>query len=171
MMEEKKEELDLLFERNAAEQLSGVDWGRLSAGISARVDEAARGRVSVIGLRRPFEIAAGLAAAAAVFVAVMFAAYRPADVRSVKEGSAMVRFTRSKGAASVQIGRTKGESPAMVDFKGEREVARCEVEIVDRNGDLKRDEVRPAWVIISVSEPVLADNGVSRYDMDLICLF
>ncbi|MHC4418496.1 MAG: hypothetical protein ACYSU6_07910, partial [Planctomycetota bacterium] len=88
MMEEKKEELDLLFERNAAEQLSGVDWGRLSAGISARVDEAERGRVSVIGLRRPFEIAAGLAAAAAVFVAVMFAAYRPADVRSVKEGSA-----------------------------------------------------------------------------------
>jgi hypothetical protein len=134
------------------------------------VDEAARGRVSVIGLRRAFEIAAALAAAA-VFVAVMFMAYRPADVQSVKEGSAMVRFAGREGAASVQIGRAKGESPAMVDFKGEREVARCEIEIVDRNGDLKRDEVRPAWVIISVAEPVLADNGVSRYDMDLICLF
>jgi hypothetical protein len=39
-MNEESERLDALLQRNAAEQLTEVDWDQLNSGISARLDEA-----------------------------------------------------------------------------------------------------------------------------------
>ena len=53
---------------------------------------------------------------------------------------------------------------------GERKMAMCDIEIIDLNGELKRDK-QAAWIIISRPEPMFADNGVSRDMSDMICLF
>jgi len=45
------------------------------------------------------------------------------------------------------------------------------VEIIDLNGDLKKESDEPTWIIISRPEPVYADNGISRDVMSMICLF
>ena len=50
-------------------------------------------------------------------------------------------------------------------------MARCDVEIIDLNGDLKKEREQAAWIIISRPEPMFADNGVNRDMSDMICLF
>lgn len=71
-MKEKKEKIDLLFERNAAEQLAGVDWDGLNRAISGRLDQADQRKTSAMRYRRIIKSAAALAAAAAVIlIAVM----------------------------------------------------------------------------------------------------
>jgi len=168
-----KEKIDSLFEKNAAEQLSGVDWDGLNAAISSRLDEVEGRKTSALKYRRVFKIAAGVAAAAAVvLVAVMIKTEAPTDVQLEEGKRAVVKFIESRGTASVEIKRAGSKSQVWVDIGGsERKVARCDVEIIDLNGDLKKEREQAAWIIISRPKRVLADNGINRDVMSMICLF
>ena len=172
-MKEKKEKIDLILERNAAEQLAKVDWKELNTAISSRLDEAGQGKTSTIGFPTIFKIAAGVAAAAAVvFILVMVKSRTPTGVQFENGGSAVVEFVKSKGSASIEIKHASAKSVVTVDVGGsQRIVARCDIEMIDSNGDLKKDSEGAAWIIISRPEPLYADNGVSSDLMDMIYLF
>lgn len=169
---EKKEEIDLLIERNTTEQLEAVDWDRLNAAISGRLDQARQRKTSRIGWPTVFKLAAGLAAAAAiVLVAVLVRTETPTAVRFENGGSAVVKFVESKGSASIQIQPIDAASRVSVDIGGSRrEVAKCDIEIIDVKEEQQKNGRRPAWIIIRMPEPALADNGTSRDEMDLMCL-
>ncbi|MBA7659906.1 hypothetical protein ES703_67900 [subsurface metagenome] len=88
-MKKEKENIDLLLERNANEQLADVNWNRLNAAISERLNQADRNKTSTMKYRRVFKIAAGVAAAAAVvFIAVMIRTDTPTTVRFENRGRA-----------------------------------------------------------------------------------
>jgi len=171
-MKDKNEQIDLLLECNTTEQLETVDWDRLNAAISRRLDQARQRKTSGIGWPTIFKIAAGLAAAAAiVLVAVMVRTDTPPTVRFENGGSAVVKFVDSTGSASIQIKEARVESQVLVDIGGSRKkVAKCNIEIIDVKEEQQKNARRPAWIIIRMPEPALADNGTSRDEMDLICL-
>jgi hypothetical protein len=172
-MKDRKEKIDSLFDKNTAEQLSGVDWDRLTAAISRRLDEAEARKTSVLKYRSIFKIAAGAAAAAAVVIIIVMAGIeKPADVQ-LKEGQrAVVKFIESKTTALVEIKHETGRSNVMVNVGASQfNVARCDIEIIDLNGDFRKKEEQGSWIIISRPVPVYADNGVSKDLMSMICLF
>jgi len=169
---EKKEEIDLLIERNTTEQLEAVDWDRLNAAILGRLDQARQRKTSGTGWPTVFKIAAGFAAAAVVvFVLVAVRTDTPTGVQFENGGSAVVKFVESKGSASIQIKQAPAESRVLVDVGGgQRKVAKCDIEIIDMNGDRQQDRGRAVWIIIHISQPALADNCTSRDETDLMCL-
>jgi hypothetical protein len=164
-MKHEKEKIDLLIDKNAAEQLGKVDWDRLTDEISARLARAEQGKTSPSGYPTFFKIATGIAATAAVvFVAVALRMHRPSDSQPT-EG----RSVDKRGTASLEIKRPSGKTLATVRVgRTGKEVAKCDIEIIDRNGDLEKDSDRAAWIIITVPRPTFADNGHSREETDLI---
>jgi len=144
-MKQEKGKIDLLLERNAGEQLAGVNWDGLNADISERLNQADQSKTSTMKYRRVFKIAAGVAAAAAVVViAVMVRTDTPTTVRFENGGKAIGTFVESKGSAKVTI--------------------------LDSNGQDNQGKDRSAWIIIRSSEPKVADNGHSRDENDFACL-
>jgi hypothetical protein len=171
-MEDKNEQIDLLLERNTTEQLETVDWDRLNAAISRRLDQAQQSKTSGIGWPTVIKIAAGLAAAVAiVLVAVKVRTDTPPTEQFENRGSAVVKFVDSKGSASIQIKQARIESQVLIDIGGSsKDVAKCDIEIIDMNGDQEQESSRAVWIIIHISQPALADNGISQDEKDLICL-
>jgi hypothetical protein len=71
----------------------------------------------------------------------------------------------------VEIRRPSAESLVVVRIgPADRKAVKCDVEIIDGSSDLEKDSSRSAWIIISMPQPVLADNGHSRDQVDLIHL-
>ena len=173
-MKKEKEKIDLLLERNANEQLAGVNWDGLTAEISERLNQVDRNKIPTIKHRYVFKIAAGVAAAAAVvFIAVMVKVKTdaPTTVRFENGRRAEVKFIKSKGSASVEIEHASAKAAAVVELGGsQRKVARCDIKIIDTNGDKEKNGSRAAWIIIRMPEPVLADNGISKDENDFACL-
>ena len=171
-MKKEKENIDILLERNANEQLTGINWDGLHAAISDKLNQADQSKTSTKTYRRVFKTAAGIAAAAAVvFVAVMIRTDTPTTVRFENRGRAEVKFSESKESASVKIEHASAKAAAVVELGGsQRKVARCDIKIIDAGGDRKKNGSRAAWIIIRVPEPVLADNGISRDENDFACL-
>ncbi len=171
-MKKEKEKIDLLLERNANEQLAGVNWDGLNAAISERLNQADQSKTSTMKYRRVFKIAAGVAAAAAVvFIAVMIRTDTPTTGRFENRGRAEVKFSESKGSASVKIEDASTKAAAVVDLGGsQRKVARCDIKIIDASVDKEKNGSRAAWIIIRMPEPVIADNGTSRDENDFACL-
>jgi YD repeat-containing protein len=144
-MKKSNEDIDLLLERNAAGQLDRFDWDGLGTTISRRLNQAQQSKTSGIRFPTIFKIAAGfIAAAAVVFIAVMIRTDTPTTVRFENRGRAEVKFSESKGSATV--------------------------EILDSNGQNNKRGDRSAWIIIRVPEPMLADNGISKDENDFACL-
>ncbi len=171
-MKKEKENIDLLLERNAAGQLDRFDWDELGTTISRRLNKAQQSKSSVIRFPTIFKIAAGVAAAAAVVViAVMVKTDTTTTERFVSRGRAEVKFIESKGSASVKIEDASAKAAAVVELGGsQREVAKCDVKIIDAGIDKEKNGSRAAWIIIRIPEPVLADNGISRDENDFACL-
>ena len=173
-MKDAKEKIDILLQRSAAEQLENVDWDKLNTAISQKLDEAESNKLYAKKCPSVFKIAASIAAAAAIiFIAVMVKTEPPHKVKFEKSGKAVVRLIDTKGIATVKIEQEVSKSRVMIDFEdSSRKIARCYIKIIDSKGDLKRDSDQPMWIIISKSEPMVADNGYSdnEYEMDLICL-
>ena len=144
-MKNEKENIDDLLQRNASEQLAGVNWERLNAAIAQKLNQADRNKTSATRRRYVLRVAAGIAAAAAVvLIVVSIQPQKPAETSVRNAGTATVELLDRKGSASV--------------------------EIIDINGDRKKNDIRPSWIIIRVPEPVLADNGVSTDRINLACL-
>jgi len=172
-MKEKKDKIDLLFERNAAEQLAGVDWDVLNRAILGWLDQADRRKTSAVRYPRIIKSAAALAAVAAVvLIAVMVGTDRRRGVQLEEGGGAVVKFIKAEGSAVVEIKQASAKARVEIEIgRGERKVAICDVKITDLNGDLKKEVGRASWIIISRPEPVFAHNGNSRDIMSMICLF
>ena len=144
-MKKEKENIDLLLERNASEQLAGINWDGLNAAISERLNQAQQSKTYGIRFPAILKIAAGVAAAAAVVViAVMVRTDTPTTVRLENVPGAVVKLVESKGSATV--------------------------EILDSNGRNNLSGNRSAWIIIRTREPEVADNGQSRDEADFACL-
>ena len=144
-MKQEKEKIDLLLERNANEQLAGVNWDGLTADISERLNHADRSKTSKMNYRSLFKIAAGVAAAAAVVViAVMVRTDTPTTERLENGQRAVVKLVESKGSATV--------------------------EILDSKGQDNQSSNRSSWIIIRTREPKVADNRQSRDEADFACL-
>jgi hypothetical protein len=171
-MKDKNEQIDLLLERNTIEQLETVDWDRLNVAISGSLDQARQHKTSRISRPTFLKIAVGFAAAVAiVLVAVLVRTYTTTAVRFEKGGSAVVKFVDSTGSASIQIQQTGAKSQVSIDIGGShRDAAKCDIEIIDVNDDRQQDRNRAEWIIIRIPQPVLADNGISKDEKDLICL-
>jgi len=166
-----QDRIDRLLDKNATEQLAKVDWDRLTDDISARLDHARR--TEPMPSRRPVvvKIAARAAAAAAViFVIIAFRIRESSDMR-VHRGSPAAEVVDKKGAVSFQIKDASGRVLAMVqDGRTDKGAVKCDVEIIDRNGDLGADSSRAAWIIISAPKRTFVDNGYNREEADLMCL-
>ena len=144
-MKNEKENIDDLLKRNASEQLAGVNWERLNAAISQKLNQADRNKTYVTRRRYVLRVAAGIAAAAAiVLIVVSIQPQKPEETSVSNAGTTTVELLHRKGSASV--------------------------EIIDTNGDRRENDIRSSWIIIRVPEPLLADNGVSRDQIDLACL-
>ena len=144
-MKKEKEQIDLLLKQNESEQLAGVNWDRLNAAISERLNQAGRSKTYAINYRRVFKIAAGVAVAAAVvFIAVMIKTNTPTTVRFESGGRAIVKLVESKGSATVEIHDSKGQD--------------------------NQSSNRSSWIIIRTRESKVADNGQSRDEADFACL-
>jgi hypothetical protein len=168
-----KEKIDLVLEERAEEQLAKVDWGKLNAAISSRLDEADQKRTFAPRFITVFKIGAGVAAAAAiVFIAVMVKTEKPMDLQFEEGQRAVVKFVEIKGSASVEIISTGDRSQVLVDIgHSRRGIAKAHVEIIDQNGEGREHGTRAAWIIIRMPEPALADNGTNGDLRDLIRLF
>jgi archaellum component FlaF (FlaF/FlaG flagellin family) len=172
-MKEPKEKLDSLLEHNADEQLARVDWNELNTAISKRLDKAESNKLYARKYPVVFKVAAGIAVAAAlIFIAVMFQTKLPPTVKFEDHGNAMVRFVDKKGVAMVDIQQISDRSQVIVDFEDNaRKVAKCDIKIIDSNGDLKKESDQPMWIIISKSEPTVADNGHSSDEADMALIY
>lgn len=172
-MKNENEKVDLLLEKNAIEQLANVDWDQLSATISTRLDKAGEAKPVAIKYPAVLKVAASLAAAAAVIViAVALIMDKPSGLQLPEGRSAIVKVLKPAGSASVVIEQTAAGQRVFVEIgRAGQELAKCEVEIIDVNGDIDKGGGRAAWIIISRPEPIYADNGVSRDMTDIISLF
>jgi len=173
-MNEESERIDALLQRNTAEQLTEVDWDRLNAAISTRLDEAEHRRKAPVRLPVVFKVAAVLIAVAAVVLAVLTLARRtrpgPTDRRT---GYAAVEILKSTGFASVQIAQVGPQGRAIVDIKPAAHLtAKSDVRILDTAEDARPHRGKAAWIIITKpAEPAYADNGFSPDTEAMISLF
>lgn len=171
-MRNDKEKVDLLLEQNAARQLAEFDWEGFSAAISSRLDQTSRTKTFASKLPMVFKIAGGLAAAAIILIAVMITVDTPDDLRLENGQQAAVRFAELAGTASVEIAHALARSEVFVDVEPARStLAKCEVQIIDVEGETETNDTRAAWIIISRPEPVFADNVAAKDMRDLICMF
>jgi len=144
-MKKKNDQIDLLLERNASEQLADVDWDKLNADISQGLNQARRSKTSRIRYLAVLKLAAGvIIAAAVVFTAVMVRKDKTSTVQLENNRRAVVKLEESRGSA--------------------------EVEILQTNGQENQISSRPAWIIIRTYEPKVMDNGLSRDEADFACL-
>lgn len=144
-MNKKDDQIDLLLERNASEQLTNVDWDKLNTAISQRLNRIRRSKVSTIWYPSVFKLAAGfIVAAAVVFTAIIVKTDKLNTVQLENNRRAVVKLEESKGSAKVKI--------------------------LDSNGQENQSSSRPAWIIIRMYEPKVADNGQSRDEADFACL-
>jgi len=171
-MKSGRKRIDRLLDRNATEQLERMNWDRLTDEISARLDRARRIEVAPSGWPVFFKVAAGVAAAAVIVLAVVvLRMHGPSQVRTPEGRSAVVEFVDRQRGASVQINDTAGNSLVVIHAgRDDRKAATCVVDIIDRNGDLERENSRAAWIIISRPQQTIADNGQSKEDKDVLCL-
>lgn len=171
-MKEKEENIDILLQRNTAEQMVRIDWNEVNTAILKTLNEAERSRTCARRYKAVFKVAAGIiAAAAVVFIVVTVNKNTPPVVQFENRGSAVVKLIDKKGVAAIGIKLAESKARVMVDIEtSQRKLAKVDVEIIDRNGQQKESDSRPAWIIISRPEPVFADNGINRDEIDLICL-
>ncbi len=173
VMKEKAEKIDIVLEQNAEEQLAQVDWEKLNAAISSRLEQAQSRKASATNYPRIAKIAAAiLATAAVVFIAVILRIDKPADLQLEEGRRAVVKFIESRGKALVEIKQWSSRGRAVVQIgRSDALVAKTNVEMLDANGGLKDGSGRATWIIISRPVPVYADNGVNNDMMAMICLF
>ncbi len=181
-MKNEKEKIDVLLDQNAAEQLAGVDWDGLSSAISRRLDQVdgTFGR----RYRGIFKVAAGLVAAAAIVLIVVMVRTNEGGIELADGEKAAVKFIETKGTAGIVMKSSASRSLARVNIvhsvkrgsaivKMERvakSVALCDVEILEPDEVLRDRDSEGSWIIISRPQPAVADNGISKDEMDLICM-
>ncbi|HUV62317.1 MAG TPA: hypothetical protein VMW24_00395, partial [Sedimentisphaerales bacterium] len=139
--------------------------------ISARLDQARQIKNPPRRYPAFFKLVAGIAAAALIFVAVVFRTHEPSDMQEPRGSSAVVESVDKQGAVLIQIKDASGKLLATVqEPRTDKGAVKCDVEIIDRDGDLEAESGRAAWIIISAPSRTLAENEYDREEADLMCL-
>jgi len=173
-MKHKAEDIDPLLRQNLQEQLAKVDWRKLNADISDRLDKAEKAGTAASPFSSLWKFAACIGVAGAVvFAAILITITNRPGLHSPRSPKALVRLEEQRGSASVQIGTTYRVATAEVRL--EEPLARsssCVVEINETIGLVRPAGNNASWSIIKKSaRPAYADNGL-RYDKtDVVCLF
>jgi len=172
-MKDEQEKIDLLLARNANEQLKNVDWNKLNVAISHRLDKVRQSKTSTKRFPTVFKIVAEISAVAVVVViAVMIKLEKPTNLQLDEGRTAMVEFVKRKGLATVALIEPSDRAHVKVYIAGkDKKLAQCYVKMIDSDRSRKEDSTQAAWIIISRSERVYADNGTKRDMMDMLCLF
>jgi hypothetical protein len=167
----KKENIDYLLSKNADEHLISFDWDRLNKSISEKLNEVDKTEAPAISYGYIFKFAAGIAAAAAVVIVLVLVRTKPQPAAQFeKKGKVVVRLIENANSATVEI-KQKSIGAVMVDTQPNRKnLAVCNVEILDTDSGQERNESRATWIIIRVPEPVLVETGQSRDEADFACL-
>ncbi len=112
------------------------------------------------------------ATAVVIFIALMIRPEKPAELHLADGAAATGKFVEGKGIALVEIKEVRSEALATVSFgRDARGIAKCDIKIIDSNGDLKTETNRASWIIISRPEPAYAENGFASDMTDIVCLF
>ena len=170
-MRKNKDKIDILIEKNAAEQLSHINWEQLNAVISGRLSKARQKTPFSINFPTLLKVAATIAAAAIVLIAVTLSVEKLMEEGPDNGGTANVRFVESKGSALVEVRTASSGSQVTINVGPDRKLAKCDIEILDKNGGPEESTTRAAWIIISKPQRVYAENGANRDMMDMMCLF
>lgn len=170
-MKKNKDKIDILIEKNAAEQLSRINWERLNTAISGRLDKAQRKATFSINFPTLLKTATTIAAAAVVLITVTLNIEKLTDIRRDDGRTAEVRFVESKGLASVEIQMASAGSQVAVDIGTKRMLAECDIEILDKNDGIEESTNHATWIIISEPQRVYAENGANQDMMDIMYLF
>lgn len=181
-MKNEKEKIDVLLDKNAVEQLVDVDWDGLSSAISKRLDQVdgTFGR----RYRGIFKVAAGLVAAAAIVLIVVMVRTNRGGIELADGEKAAVKFVKAKGTAEIVMKSSANRSLARVSITptanqgvaiikmepAAKRFALCDVEIIEPDEVLRDREPEGSWIIISRPQPAVADNGISKDEIDLICM-
>jgi len=167
-MKENKEKIDLLIEKNAAEQFSQINWEQLNSAISGKLDNAQQKESSSIKFPSWLKIAASIAIVAAILFTVTIILEKQQNIPLDNDRTAEVQLAESKGGASVQIQTTSANSKVTIELGNKKELAKCDVEIIDMNGE---SSAKATWIIISRPQPIYADNEINQDMMDIMYLF
>ena len=180
-MQEKKEKIDFVLEKNTARQLANVDWDRLNSTIHSRLDAATRRKTTTRKYRLVFEAAAALAAAAVIFFALTIPTDKSPKLRLKPGTTATVRLVESKGSAAIRINPAAARTHVSVQIaprgtaqvvlgaaRPQNRIAKAKVQILDSNGPRKEPGDQAAWIIISRPRRVLTDNGANGKITDLV---
>lgn len=170
-MKENKEKIDSLIEKNAAKQFSQINWEQLNTAISSRLDKAQQKSSSSIIFPGWLKIAASIAVIAATIFTVITILEKPQDIPPYNYRTAEVKFAESKGRASVHIQTASANSKVTVELGNKKELAKCDVEIIDMKGGLQESSAKATWIIISRPQPIYADNEINQDMMDIMYLF
>jgi len=172
-MNENKEKIDFLLERNTAEQLAGVNWDDLNAAISARLNQAGSRRPRFVRFPVVFKIAAGIAAAAAVvLIAVMVGINRLPGLQINKDKSVVVKLIENQAFTSVKISRPEDKLQTTINIEGGKEsAARCYVEIIDSDTNMRDEGSKTALMVIVRPKQPSAEKNADKNTMSMIYLF
>jgi len=156
-------EIDDLLKRNVEQQLADFNWGRLTKGIHRRLASAEVLGSSGGKYASLLKVAAVIAVSTTVvFTALVVRMSRPP----------VTRFAETTGSARVEIKTVSAGPHVTVDIGGRnRKPAKCDIKIIDANGSRRHQDTRAAWMIVSRTERIYADNGFNDDMKDLICLF
>jgi hypothetical protein len=170
-MKKNNGKVDILIEKNGLEQLSRINWERLNAAISDRLDRVRQDAPISISFSTLLKVAVTTAAAAIVLITVTLNIEKLTNIRRDKSRIVEVKFVESKGSASVEIQTASAGSQVAVDIETKRILAKCDIEILDKNGGPEESTTRAAWIIIGEPKRVYAENGANQDMMDIMYLF
>ena len=170
-MEKEKEKIDLLIEKNVAEQFSKINWDRLNSQISKKLDEARRDSVPAGKFPIIFKIAAAIAIAAGLTIAVMMIPGKQPGTTPENSRIVTAELIKNKGSASVEIIEASGRTKVTVEIEPKQAIAKSEVEIIDTGEMQKENNTQASWIIITRPVRAYADNGEYKDMMDIMFLF
>lgn len=162
-MTNKNDRVDDLLKHNVEQQLADFDWETLTKGVWKRL--AAAEVLGSCGSKYggPFKIAAAIAVATAVALTVLVI---------IMSRPPLTQLAETAGSALVEIKTISAKPHVTVDIGAQnRKSAKCDIEIIDAGESRRHQGTQTAWMIISRTERVYADDGFNNDMEDLICLF
>jgi hypothetical protein len=183
-MKDPNDKLDSLLNSNTHQLLENFDWNRLQSKISQHLNASAAQRPLSPVL---FKVAALLlVASSALFLTFKIRTDHKNRITLLNENNAKVSLIEKTPKASVILNLTPDRQPSLVQIQPARKnakaivnlsdpqkhLAKCTVEIIDQNGNTKKDSDTPktAWIIITFSEPPEGTNETDNDETELIYL-
>ncbi len=174
--------IDLLIARHAEAESRLINADNLNLKIAQRLNQAETTSTHSPKLRMVLGIAAGITAVAACLLgAVLLTIDRDEHIELTGGSTAKVVLIESKAVADVRLLKPHAATVAQVTIMSgnknktvitpltqTREHARCEVEIHDVADELENAGGKATWIIISKPVNTLADNQISRDEIDIL---